>query len=269
MAYRSKNLNKKNKNDDSLSYQKKKAFFDSLMTIYGRNTCLEVMQDSSLEVQRLHLAKSNRSSVIIEELIALANDRAIEICFHTRRELSRISRNGNQDQGVACDVKYAGYKHYSQSIKTMSCTAQPSIIALDGVSNPQNLGMIIRSVTASKVNSILLPHSNGKHISPLTIKASAGTLFKSEILRCENLATALRDLKKSGFKVTVMESNAEKTIDSFKVPSRVVFVLGNETKGVSKEVEELADYRLSIALQRGVKSLNVAITAALVAFMMT
>ena len=142
-------------------------------------------------------------------------------------------------------------------------------MALDGVSNPQNLGMIIRSVTASRVNSILLPLRSWKHISPVTIKATAGTLFKSEILRCENLAKALEDFKTSGFKVAVMESNAKTTIDSFKALGPIVYVLGNETNGVSEQVERLADYRLSIALQRGIQSLNVAISAALVAFMLT
>jgi len=269
MEFPNKSVNQNNKNKGNISYRKKKAFFDSLLTIYGRNTCLEVLQDSSLEVHRLHLAKSNRESGVIEEMIGLANDRTIEICFHNRSELSRISRNRNQDQGVACDIKLPGFRHYTQSIKSISRAEQLSVIALDGISNPQNLGMIIRSVTASKVNSILLPLAHGKHISPLTIKASAGTLFKSEILRCENLAKALEDFKTSGFKVAVMESNAKTTIDSFKVLGPIVYVLGNETSGVSKQVERLADYRLSIALQRGVQSLNVAISAALVAFMLT
>ena len=107
-------------------------------------------------------------------------------------------------------------------------------MALDGVSNPQNLGMIILSVTASRVNSILLPLRSWKHISPVTIKATAGTLFKSEILRCENLAFAIQDFKKNGFKIAVMESNAKKSIDRFKIPGPIIFVLGNETDGVSK-----------------------------------
>ena len=269
MRNHNKSPNQINKYSDSISYQKKKAFFDSLLTIYGRYTCLEAMQDRSLEIHRLHLAKSNRVSGIIEKLIGLAKDRAIEICYHTRHELSRISRNSNQDQGVACDVKHANFRHYSNSFKKLSLATQPVIMALDGVSNPQNLGMIIRSVTASRVNSILLPLRSWKHISPLTIKASAGTLFKSEILRCEDLAFAIRDFKKNGFKVAIMESNAKKSIDGFKIPGPVIFVLGNETNGVSKEVAGLADYRLSIALQRGVQSLNVAVSAALVAFTMT
>ena len=108
------------------------------------------------------------------------------------------------------------------------------IMALDGVSNPQNLGMIILSVTASRVNSILLPLRSWKHISPVTIKATAGTLFKSEILRCENLAFAIQDFKKNGFKIAVMESNAKKTIDRLKIPGPIIFVVGNETDGVSK-----------------------------------
>ena len=86
MRNHNKSLNQINKYSDSISYQKKKAFFDNLLTIYGRYTCLEAMQDRSLEIHRLQLATSNRVSGIIEKLIGLAKDRVIEICYHTRHE---------------------------------------------------------------------------------------------------------------------------------------------------------------------------------------
>ena len=88
---------------------------------------------------------------MIKEIKQLAANRGVEIVYHSRLELSRISRNGKQDQGVACDIHCAGFDTYQNLLDNFDAKANPyfSLIALDGVTNPQNLGMIIRSVTAS------------------------------------------------------------------------------------------------------------------------
>jgi|TARA_B110000483_G_scaffold204903_1_gene248163 23S rRNA (guanosine2251-2'-O)-methyltransferase len=252
---------------DSIGYKQKKAFFDNLITVYGRNTCSEVLRDPQLKVYRLHLADSNRSSAVIEQLVNLAKRRDIEICHHSRAQLAHISRNSKQDQGVACDIEHPGYRHYSEVIDQLPVHSATRLIALDGVTNPQNLGMIIRSVTASKVHGLLLPAKGSAEISPLVIKASSGTLFKSNILRCEQLDSALLDFQRHGYDVAVLDAGADCDIDAFSPTAPTIYVLGNETEGVSASIVNRADHRLSIPMQRGVESLNVAVTAALVAFM--
>ena len=84
--------------EDSPEYLEKKRFFDSLMTVYGRKTVLEALQDSSTFIYRLHLAKSNKTASILDEIIELAKSKGAEIVFHDRQALSRISKNANQDQ---------------------------------------------------------------------------------------------------------------------------------------------------------------------------
>ena len=258
----------KSRADENHDGQKTSFCKKDMVTVYGRQTCREVLQDQSLKVFRLHLSKSNRASDMIDELTSLANKRGIEICYHNRSKLSYISRNGREDQGVVCDIKYRAFEYYRKFLSKQQHHAATTLIALDGITNPQNLGMIIRSVVASNVSSILLPTTKKNLISPLAIKASAGTVFKSNILRCENLANALRDFQKRGYKVVAMESHAKQTIDKFKVEGPIIYVLGNETDGLSEDIINIADYKLSIALQRGVESLNVAVAAALVAFML-
>jgi 23S rRNA (guanosine2251-2'-O)-methyltransferase len=103
-------------------------------------------------------------------------------------------------------------------------------------------------------------------VSPLTIKASAGTLFRIPILRCDDLAVALERMREEGAGVYVLDSHAERSFEEERYPERTVLVLGNESDGVSPEVRRVADRAVSIPMNRGVESLNVAVAAALLAF---
>ena len=256
-------------NQDRPEYLARKKKFDHMITIYGRNPVLEVLRDPSLQIYRLHLAKSNRDSSTVRELKDLAAKRDIEVALHSREQLSRISRNNKQDQGVACDIYCPGFQPYQEALKdlkNLSTADNLCIIALDSVTNPQNLGMIIRSVTASPAYGLLLPSKGSAAISPLVIKASAGTAFKGNILSCDDLEDSLKEFQKRGFKLCTLTSHNATPIKDFSVKDPIVFILGNETHGVRQSIMEMSDYRISIPMENGVESLNVAVTAALVAF---
>ena len=126
--------------------------------------------------------------------------------------------------------------------------------------------MIIRSVTASPAYGLLLPGKGTADISPLVIKASAGTLFKGNILRCDSLLGALKDFKQQGYEICTLSAHESTAIADFAPTAPVIFVLGNETEGVSQEIAALSDHRIGIPMANGVESLNVAVTAALIAF---
>ena len=192
---------------DSTEYLKKKLFFDQLITVYGRKPVLEILDDEKLDIYRLHLADSNRGGGIIDQIKQLAERRNIEVLYHNRAQLARISRNSKQDQGVACDIHCPGYQPYEQAISSLTEGDPKVLIAIDGVTNPQNLGMIIRSVTASPCYGLLLPTKGVAEISSLVIKASAGTVFKGTILRCDSLPSALKNLQQRGFKLCMLSSH--------------------------------------------------------------
>lgn len=249
---------------DSEAYKTRKAFFDSLITIYGRNVVLEVLQDESTSIHKVHLAKSNRQEGVIKTILHLSKQRGIEIKEHSKEQLSRISRNAKQDQGVAADVIAPNYKSADDYFKTKSGGFR--VLALDGIQNPQNLGMIIRSAAAGSIDAIILPKKGSAKLSPLVIKASAGTLFKIDILYCDTLNEALKELP-DDTAVYALTSHASQTIHDIRLSPRSVFVLGNESEGVSESVTKQCNASLGISMNRGVESLNVAVTAALIAFM--
>jgi 23S rRNA (guanosine2251-2'-O)-methyltransferase len=246
---------------DSQEYKQKKAFFEKLITLYGRNVVIEVLQDDSIEVHKLHLAKSNKPDGAINKIMQLAQKRNIEITYHEKSALSRISKNAKQDQGVAIDIFAKSY----QSADTIKELDSYKLIALDGIQNPQNLGMIIRSCAAGNVDGIILPKKNSAKISPLVIKASAGTLFKIPIYFCNSLEDVLENLQDTNIYALSLE--AKNSLYDLKLAKKSIFVLGNESEGVSKEVHKLCNDSLIIPMNRGVESLNVAVTASLIAFM--
>lgn len=250
---------------DSPEYLKKRAFFDSLLTIYGRKPVLEALEDSSLPVHKLHLADSNRKDQLISRIEQLAAERQIEVAHCDRKALSRISKNAKQDQGVALDL---ALPHYGEAETFLKENRKQNfeLLALDGITNPQNLGMIIRSACAGGIDGLILPRKGCAQIDPLVIKASVGTLFKTRILRCEQLAPVLKQFSEQGTRVCALSSHAKDTLRTIDDRAPTIFVLGNETHGVSPSVEKACNHRLRIPMQNGVESLNVAITAALISF---
>ncbi|HEY7884343.1 MAG TPA: RNA methyltransferase [Cellvibrionaceae bacterium] len=251
---------------DSDAYLAKKHFFNRLLTVYGRKPVLEALQQPGVEPYRLHLAESNKSAPIIDDIRTLAQKRGAEICYHNRQALSRISKNAKQDQGVAVDLVCSGLQTLDSFLQNNRHKPY-TLLALDGITNPQNLGMIIRSATAGNIDGIILPSKGSASIDPLVIKASAGTVFRATLLRTEQaMAKSLQHCRDQGADICGLSSHAARTLKQFSTQGACVFVLGNETDGISKEVENICNLWVKIPMNNGVESLNVAVTAALIAF---
>lgn len=236
-----------------------------MITLYGRNPVLELLQQDDVEVHKVHLASTNKDDGAVARIKQLAKSRNIELCFHTRQELSRISKNSRQDQGVAIDLVAPGY----QSLKELpekAIKAGAELILLDRVTNPQNIGMIIRSVAASPLHGMIIPRLGSAKIDPLVFKASAGNLLKANIYHCHDSLSAIEELASRKFKIVGLDTKGDTALSSLTSKSPRVWVLGNESEGLSSEVLRACDYLVSIPLENQVESLNVSAAATLVAF---
>lgn len=253
-------------NDADTRYAAKKAFFTRVLTVYGRKPVLEVMRDPRLRCHALHLAESNRGGGIIQTLIEEASKQELPIHYHDRQALSRISKNGKQDQGVALDVLCPEFRTLEEYLQELPALPAQRIIALDGITNPQNLGMILRSAAAGSIDAILWSRRGNAALGPLVIKASAGTLYRAPLVFCEALPEALRHLASGGGEICSLEADATETLFEHRCQGHAIYVLGNETEGVSREVRKLASRHLRIPMNNGVESLNVAVTASLIAY---
>ncbi len=248
--------------NDSKQYIDKKNFFKDIITLYGRNVVVEALKDKNVDVHKLHLSNSNLDDGVILEIKELASNAGVEIKYHDKKALSRISKNSKQDQGVALDIKSKKYKSVSGFLSDQRDAFK--IIALDGIQNPQNLGMILRSAAAAGVDAIILPSKSSAKISPLSIKASAGAWSKITILHCDVLEDELK--KFTDTKIYMLSSHAKKSIFDISKSKKEIYVLGNESDGVSLEVEKMCNSKVSIPMKNGIESLNVAITASIIAF---
>jgi 23S rRNA (guanosine2251-2'-O)-methyltransferase len=252
--------------NDSKEYQQKKQFFSQVVTLYGRKPVLEILNDTSLDIYRLHLADSNKKQGIINEIVDIAQQRNIDVLYHDRQALSRLSKNSKQDQGVCIDILCPQHKPYHEFLANRPQKKTLRLIALDRITNPQNLGMIIRSVCAGDIDGLLIPEKGCASIDSLVVKASAGTLFKAPLLHCKTLIESLKTFQQQGAKVYGLSSHSAEPIHHKNDDDFIIYVLGNETEGMSKDIAQLCDRRIFIPMNNQVESLNVAVTASLLAF---
>ena len=242
---------------------------DTFITIYGRMPVLEVLQDGSLQVDKLIVA-DNAQGESLDRIIGLARRRGIPVRSAPPHRVKLLAGNGRQDQGVLADVVAPRMRTIGEFADAVHNKTGPrgrcQVLVLDGVNNPQNVGMIIRTATAAGLAGVVLPRVGSPDIDPLVIKASAGVAFHASVIRCRTAAEAVEELGSVGFRVYGLSGEARTTLYAERMPDRAAFVLGNETTGVAEETAQWVDKWLSIPMTGGVESLNVATAAAVVSF---
>ena len=176
------------------------------------------------------------------------------------QRVTKVSRNGRQDQGVVADIVAPGLRRLDAA--TAAALDGP-VLVLDGVTNPQNVGMILRTAVAAGLAGVVLPKHGVPDLTPLVVKASAGVALEAPVLRAETAADGLATLAGAGFVSFGLVAGAERGLwDPTPFPDRSAFVLGSETGGIRVDV----DHRLGIPLAGTVDSLNVAVAAGVLCF---
>lgn len=236
-----------------------------LLTVYGRKPVLEALLDPALDCRQLHMAQTNRHGGIVDQIIDAAEQRGCKKREHSRESLARISKNGKQDQGVALDIRCPDFDTVANILPRLA-DRHCRLLALDGITNPQNVGMIIRSAVAGGIDGIIYPHKGVAALGPLVIKASVGTVFKAPLLFCDTLVSALQQCLTAGGNVAVLTGNAQQSLFEYRAEAATVYVLGGETEGVSKAIMAMANAQLRIPMAGGVESLNVAVAASLISY---
>jgi 23S rRNA (guanosine2251-2'-O)-methyltransferase len=237
---------------------------DTFITIYGRMPVLEVLQDDSLQVDKLNVADNARGENL-DRILGLARRRGIPVRSAAPHRVKMLAGNGKQDQGILADVIAPQMRTIGEFVDTVP-RGRCQVVVLDGVNNPQNVGMIIRTATAAGLAGVVLPRAGSPDIDPLVIKASAGVAFHASVIRCRTGAEAAEELSRAGFRIYGLSGAARTTLYQERLPDRAAFVLGNETTGIAEETADWVDQWLSIPMAGGVESLNVATAAAVVCF---
>lgn len=241
---------------------------DRFITVYGRKPVLEALETPGVRVDKVFIARNARGPVI-DAIRQRAESAGVTYRRVAPAEVTRLSRNQRQDQGAVADVvapRMSALDAWLDRPEHRSTDEPRRLLMLDGLTNPANIGMILRSATAAGLDGVILPRAGSPEVGPLVVKASAGVAFRAPILRTPDAETAAVALGGAGFVRLGLAGGATESIFDAALPSRVAFVVGNETDGISPAVAAHLDGSVSIPLAPGVESLNAAIAASIVAF---
>lgn len=237
---------------------------DTFITVYGRRPVLEALGDEALTVDKVIIADTVRGAAF-REISAAAQRRRVPVRRASEHRVKVLAGNGRHDQGVLADVVAPRMATVAAFLRDLGSLRPASVLVLDGVTNPSNVGMILRTATAAGLDGVLLPRRGVPSIDPLVVKASAGVAFWAPVLRSATAEEGCAALREAGFAIFGLDAGGSSLLAA-DLPDRVALVLGNETDGLSAGVRAVLDGLLAIPLCAGVESLNVASAAAVAAY---
>ena len=241
---------------------------ETLVTVFGHHPVREALRSKGADVLELRLvagagAKEYRS------LRHEATTSGIAVAEISRHEMNAYAGAPRHDQGIAARVRLLRVietETFLETLKGKNARRPVRVMALDGVTNSQNVGMVVRSVVGAGLAGMLWPMVGQPWINGLLIRAAAGSIFECPIIRCDSLVLGLAAFQSAGFSCLGLDSSASSSLFSMSPTHREVYVLGSESAGLSEEIQSLVDTRVSIPMAGALESLNVAVAAGLVCF---
>lgn len=240
----------------------------SEITIFGLHPVREAIRSSHVDVLGVRHDRV-RPSDALRGLLHDVRSAGVEVEPVSRSVLDRSGGAARHDQGVAARVRLrriAPVENFVESAKGRAARRPLRLVALDGVTNSQNVGMVVRSVVGTGLDGLLWPRIGQPWVNGLVVRAASGTIFDCPIVLCESLPVGLAALQAAGFVAIGLEAGATSSLFEVETPHRAVFVLGSESRGLSEQVAAMLDRRVAIPMAGPAESLNVAVAAGLVCF---
>ncbi|MGW0995095.1 23S rRNA (guanosine(2251)-2'-O)-methyltransferase RlmB [Streptomyces sp. NPDC002520] len=235
--------------------------------VVGRNPVIEALREG-VPANTLYVQQFIDNDERVREALQLAGERGgINLMEAPRPELDRMT-NGLNHQGLVLQVPPYEYAHPEDlTAAAYDEGADPLIVALDGVTDPRNLGAVVRSVSAFGGHGVVVPERRSAGMTAGAWKTSAGTAARTPVARATNLTRTLEAYKKAGITVVGLAADGEAEIGELDaLGGPVVIVVGSEGKGLSRLVGETCDYRVRIPMPGGAESLNAGVAAGIVLY---
>jgi len=229
-------------------------------TIAGRNTVLEALR-ADVPVQALYVAEGIDADQRVREVLRIAAENRVPLLQAPRFELDRVTA-GAAHQGIALTVPPYEYWDVDGLLASTPPGAAPLLVALDQVTDPRNLGAVVRSAAAFGAQGVVVPERRSAGMSAGAWKTSAGAASRIGVARVTNLARSLREMKKSGIFVVGLAADGEVEIsDLAAVTEPLCLVVGSEGSGLSNGVADACDLRAKIPMTTDLESLNAGVAA--------
>ncbi|GAT11470.1 rRNA methyltransferase [Mycolicibacterium novocastrense] len=236
---------------------------DDTEVVLGRNPVLECLR-AGVPATALYVALGADADERLTESVQIAADAGISILEVPRHDLDRIAVNGLH-QGVALQVPPYSYAHPDDLLAAVTADGAPALlVALDNISDPRNLGAIVRSVAAFGGHGVLIPQRRSASVTAVAWRTSAGAAARVPVARATNLTRTLKNWADAGLQIVGLDADGDTTVDELDGSGPIVVVVGSEGKGLSRLVRETCDAVVSIPMAGPTESLNASVAAGVV-----
>lgn len=230
--------------------------------LVGRNPVVEAMR-ADVPATALYVALGLELDDRVTEVVRLAGDRGLPILEVGRAELDRMT-GGALHQGIGIQVPPYSYLHPDDLLATALDSPDPAlIVALDGVTDPRNLGAVVRSAAAFGGHGVVLPQRRAASMTATAWRTSAGAAARLPIARATNLTRTLVAYRDAGLTVVGLAADGDVSLDDLDVSTDpLAVVVGSEGRGLSRLVGQTCDLLVSIPMSSVTESLNASVAAA-------
>jgi 23S rRNA (guanosine2251-2'-O)-methyltransferase len=235
---------------------------DETETVLGRNPVLECLR-AGVPATALYVALGTEADERLTESVARAADLGIAIIEVPRTDLDRMTSN-HLHQGIALQVPPYNYAHPDDLLTAATNSPPALLVALDNISDPRNLGAIVRSVAAFGGHGVLIPQRRSASVTAVAWRTSAGAAARIPVARATNLTRALTNWADRGVRVIGLDAGGDTALDDLDGTDPMVLVVGSEGKGLSRLVRQNCDEVVSIPMAGHTESLNASVAAGVV-----
>src|SRR5690349_10220427 len=229
--------------------------------LLGRNPVVEALR-AAVPATALYVAQGIDIDERVAEIVRTAGDRGIPILEISRNELDRMT-GGVLHQGIGLQVPPFAYENFDDLVAAALEQAAPLLVALDGVTDPRNVGAVIRSVAAFGGHGVFLTERRAAGITATAWRTSAGAAARVPVAQVVNLTRAVKACQRAGFTAIGLDADGETDLYSLEAAiGPLLVVVGSEGRGLSRLVGETCDLRVSIPMASSVESLNASVAAA-------
>jgi 23S rRNA (guanosine2251-2'-O)-methyltransferase len=227
--------------------------------IYGRHSVISALE-SQRSLHRIWITPRLRYDPRFHNLVLKAKENGTVIDEVEPRRLDQITKGANH-QGIAAQTAPYEYVELQELIETAKSTTDPVIIIAEGITDPHNLGAIIRTAEAIGAQGLVIPQRRASGITSVVMKVAAGALENFPVARVVNLQRALEDLKTAGFWIYGTDATASKPLHTVDFKGAIALVIGSEGEGLSMLTQRSCDVLVSIPLLGKTPSLNASVAA--------
>ncbi|WP_343602713.1 23S rRNA (guanosine(2251)-2'-O)-methyltransferase RlmB [Mycobacterium sp.] len=235
---------------------------DDPETVLGRNPVLECLR-AGVPATALYVALGAQADERFTESVTRAADSGIAILEVPRADLDRMTTNGLH-QGIALQVPPYRYAHPDDVLAAAMADPPALLVALDNISDPRNLGAIVRSVAAFAGHGVVIPQRRSAAVTAVAWRTSAGAAARIPVARAVNLTRTLKHWADSGVQLVGLDAGGDTALDDLDGTGPTVVVVGSEGKGLSRLVRQTCDAVVSIPMAGEFESLNASVAAGVV-----